>query len=163
MSRTTRWAASVSLARVSLRGDFPWTRVPGYWAAQIAGAIVAAAVLRAMFGTIGHLGATMPSTGDTRAVIVEALLTLLLITVIIGTAAGHKLVGHNAPLAGKQRAQRCAAAAASQGSASVGPPPQGAPGAVRSLVSVSYPHPPPGLPPAPGMLACVLILVRGPR
>jgi aquaporin Z len=89
---------AVTLA-FTLRGDFPWTRVPGYWAAQIAGAIVAAAVLRAMFGTIGHLGATMPNAGDTRAVIVEALLTLLLITVIIGTAAGHKLVGHNAALA----------------------------------------------------------------
>ncbi len=85
---------AVTLA-FTLRRDFPWTRVPGYWAAQIAGAIVAAAV----FGAIGHLGATMPNAGDTRAVIVEALLTLFLITVIIGTAAGHKLVGHNAALA----------------------------------------------------------------
>src|SRR5487761_2554532 len=49
---------AVTLA-FALRGNFPWRRVPGYFGAQIVGGIAASAFLRAMFGTIGALGATM--------------------------------------------------------------------------------------------------------
>jgi aquaporin Z len=89
---------AVTLA-FALRKDFPWSRVPGYWVAQVIGAVIAAAVLRAMFGTAGHLGATLPHGGTLRSVVMEAVLTWLLITVILGTAEGHKLVGHNAAIA----------------------------------------------------------------
>ena len=89
---------AVSLA-FALRKDFPVARVPGYWAAQVAGATAAAAVLRALFGSAGHLGATLPHGGQVRSFVMEAILTWLLVTVILGTAAGHKLVGHNAALA----------------------------------------------------------------
>ena len=89
---------AVSLA-FALRGDFPWRRVPGYWAAQIVGAVAAAGLLRAMYGPVGHLGATLPHHGQGRSLLMEALLTWLLITVILGTAEGHKLVGHNAAIA----------------------------------------------------------------
>ena len=42
------------------RGNFPWTRVPGYVACQMVGAVAAALFLRAMFGNVAHLGATLP-------------------------------------------------------------------------------------------------------
>src|SRR5690349_10474681 len=40
---------AVTLA-FAARGVFPWRRVPGYWLAQIAGAVLAALMLRALFG-----------------------------------------------------------------------------------------------------------------
>ncbi len=83
----------------SLRRDFPWKRAPGYWAAQLIGAVLAAALLRALFGTAGNLGATLPHHGLVTAAVMEALLTFLLLTVILATATNHKLVGHNAALA----------------------------------------------------------------
>jgi glycerol uptake facilitator-like aquaporin len=42
----------------SLSRHFPWRRALGYWAAQVTGAVLAAALLRASLGTAGHLGAT---------------------------------------------------------------------------------------------------------
>lgn len=89
---------AVTLA-FAVRKDFPWGRVPGYWTVQAAGAVAAAGLLRALFGTAGHLGATLPHGGAVRSLVMEALLTWLLVTVILGTAEGHKLVGHNAALA----------------------------------------------------------------
>jgi len=53
---------AVTLA-FAVRKDFPWTRIPGYRAVQVTAAIAAAALLRAMFGPIGHLGATLPHHG----------------------------------------------------------------------------------------------------
>ena len=47
---------AVTLA-FAMRGVFRWRRVPGYWAAQFAGAVGAGALLRAMFGDVAHLGA----------------------------------------------------------------------------------------------------------
>ncbi|HEX3794146.1 MAG TPA: hypothetical protein VHV57_06570 [Acidimicrobiales bacterium] len=41
-------------------GAFPWRRVPGYLVAQVGGAVVSALCLRAMFGNVAHLGATLP-------------------------------------------------------------------------------------------------------
>ena len=83
----------------TLRGDFPWRRIPGYWLAQLAGAVLAALLLRWLFGLAGHLGATLPHHGDLASVVMEGVLTFLLLTVILATATNHKLVGHNAALA----------------------------------------------------------------
>ena len=47
----------------AVRRNFPWSRVPGYIGAQFVGGIAAASFLRAMFGTIGLLGATIPGQG----------------------------------------------------------------------------------------------------
>jgi aquaporin Z len=44
----------------SVRRNFPWNRVPGYVLGQAVGGALAALFLRAMFGTIGALGATVP-------------------------------------------------------------------------------------------------------
>lgn len=89
---------AVSLA-FALRRDFPWSRVPGYWVAQFVGAVLAALALRAMFGTAGHLGATLPAHGEINSLVMEFLLSFFLVTVILATAANFKIVGHNAAIA----------------------------------------------------------------
>ncbi len=83
----------------TLRQDFPWKRVPGYWGAQFVGAVLAALLLRVLFGLVGHLGATFPHHGTIEALVMEVVLTFLLVTVILGTATNHRLTGPNAALA----------------------------------------------------------------
>lgn len=91
-------AVSVCFA---VRGNFPWIRVPGYILMQLLGAVTAAVFLRAVFGNVGDLGATLPATGigDGQALVLEVLLTLGLVSVILGTASGAKNIGTNAALA----------------------------------------------------------------
>lgn len=85
----------------AVRGNFPWKRVPGYILMQLLGAVAAATYLRAQFGNVGDLGATLPSAGisDGQAVTLEIVLTLGLVSVILGTASGAKNIGTNAALA----------------------------------------------------------------
>lgn len=83
----------------ALRGVFPWRRLPGYWAAQLAGACIAAGLLRALFGNVAHLGATEPGHGVLAAFAMEIVLTLMLVSVILSTAVRHRVVGANAALA----------------------------------------------------------------
>ena len=89
---------AVTLA-FALRRDFPWRRVPGYWAVQCGGAICAALLLQSLFGDVAHLGATEPKHGTIPALVMEITLTWLLLTVILGTATRYSLVGPNAALA----------------------------------------------------------------
>jgi len=89
---------AVTLA-FTLRKDFPWRRVPGYWLAQLVGAVGAALLLRVLFGTVGHVGATLPHHGEVASLVMEIVLTFSLLTVILATATNHKIVGHNAALA----------------------------------------------------------------
>jgi aquaporin Z len=89
---------TVTLA-FTLRRDFPWRWVPWYWAMQIAGATLAALLLRALFGLVAQVGATLPHHGAIASLIMETVLTFFLLTVILATATNHKLVGHNAALA----------------------------------------------------------------
>ena len=51
---------AVSLA-FALTRHFSWRSVAGYWSAQIAAAIAAAALVRASLGNYAHTGATLPS------------------------------------------------------------------------------------------------------
>jgi len=83
----------------ALRGVFPWRRVPLYWVAQLVGAMLAAGLLRAMFGNIEHLGATLPHFGAARGFGMEVLLTLILVSVVLGTATRHRSIGANAAIA----------------------------------------------------------------
>ena len=84
----------VSLA-FALRGDFPWLRVLGYIAAQLAGATLACLFLLAVFGNVQHLGATLPGPGyeNWQALLMEIALTGVLVSVILGTASGAQNVG----------------------------------------------------------------------
>jgi aquaporin Z len=91
---------AVSIA-FAARGDFPWRRVPGYIAAQALGATIACAFLWATFGNVGMLGATEPGPGitDLQALVMELVLTLGLVSVILGTASKAQNVGPIAALA----------------------------------------------------------------
>lgn len=79
----------------SLRGDFPWRRVPGYWIAQILGAVAAAAFLQAVIGVSASNGANYPAPTTTAfaAFLMEAVLTFGLLSVILGTASGAQNIG----------------------------------------------------------------------
>jgi aquaporin Z len=84
----------VSLA-FALRGDFQWRRVPGYLVSQFIGASLASATLLAIFGRVGDNGATRPGAGftDVQAFFIEVLLTLGLVSTILGAASGAQNVG----------------------------------------------------------------------
>jgi aquaporin Z len=79
----------------TLRGDFPWRRVPGYVIAQLAGATLACLFLWAVYGKVGMLGATEPGRGITewKAMLVELALTVGLVSTILGTASRAQNVG----------------------------------------------------------------------
>ena len=79
----------------AMRRDFPWRRVPGYVIAQLIGSILAVLFLRATLGNIGGLGVTEPGPGisATTALIFEAVLTLGLLSTILGTASGAQNIG----------------------------------------------------------------------
>ena len=79
----------------TLRGDFPWRRVPGYIAAQLAGASLACLFLWGVFGKVGELGATVPGRGiqDWKAFLIELALTAGLVSTILGTASKAQNVG----------------------------------------------------------------------
>jgi aquaporin Z len=90
---------AVSLA-FALRGDFPWLRVPGYIIVQLVAATLACLFLDAVFGNIQHLGATLPGAGyeNWQAFLMEVVLTLGLVSVILGTASAAQNVGAIAAL-----------------------------------------------------------------
>ncbi|HSZ69233.1 MAG TPA: aquaporin [Solirubrobacteraceae bacterium] len=79
----------------SLRGDFPWRRVPGYIVAQLLGATLACLFLAAVFGKVGMLGATEPGPGvhAWQAMLIELVLTAGLVSTILGTASKAQNVG----------------------------------------------------------------------
>ena len=89
----------VSLA-FALRRDFPWRRVPGYIIVQLVAATLACLFLDAVFGNIQHLGATLPGAGyeNWQAFLMEVVLTLGLVSVILGTASAAQNVGAVAAL-----------------------------------------------------------------
>ena len=79
----------------ALRGDFPWRRVPGYIIVQLAGATVAALFLRWVIGVSAKYGSNYPGQGygAWQALLMEAVLTLGLVSVILGTASGAQNIG----------------------------------------------------------------------
>jgi aquaporin Z len=85
---------AVSIA-FALRGDFPWRRVPGYIAAQFAGAMLATLLLWALIGRHGSAGLTLPGPGISPAIALvwEMVLTVGLVSVILGTASGAQQIG----------------------------------------------------------------------
>jgi aquaporin Z len=111
---------AVTLA-FALRRVFPWWRVPGYWLAQFCGAIAAALGLRALLGPVEHLGATRPHAGASTSFVVEIVLTCLLVSVILGTAARTSKIGPNAALAVGSTIALCGLVAAPLSGASMNP------------------------------------------
>lgn len=90
---------AVTLA-FALRRNFPWIRVPGYIAAQLLGAVAAAALVALILGSHGSLGATSPAPNISswKAVGIELLLTTVLANTILGTASHSGFLGPNAAI-----------------------------------------------------------------
>jgi len=85
---------AVSLA-FAARRDFPWIRVPGYIVVQLAGAALACLFLQQVVGVSAVYGSNYVASGYTglSAMWMEAVLTLGLVSVILGTASGAQNVG----------------------------------------------------------------------
>ena len=85
---------AVSIA-FSLRGDFPWRRVPGYIVAQLTGAALAASFLQSVIHVSATYGSNYPAAGYSSfdAFLMETVLTLGLVSVILGTASGAQNLG----------------------------------------------------------------------
>jgi aquaporin Z len=85
----------------ALRGNFPWRRVPAYVSVQLAGGVLATAFLEFTFGDVGRLGATRLGSGVSAetGLLTEIVLTVGLVSVILGTASGARNIGANAALA----------------------------------------------------------------
>lgn len=85
---------AVSIA-FALRRDFPWRRVPGYIIAQLAGATFAALILHAIINVSAKYGSNYPAHNYSNAAAfwMELLLTMGLVSVILGTASGAQNIG----------------------------------------------------------------------
>jgi aquaporin NIP len=83
----------------ALTRHFPWSRAVGYWAAQLAGALVAAALLRGSLGDRANVGATLPSGSLGQAFLWELVLTFLLMFAIMSVATDTRAVGEAAAIA----------------------------------------------------------------
>src|SRR5262245_46553586 len=85
-------AVSVAFA---LRRDFPWRRVPGYIVAQLVGASLAALFLQAVIDVSARFGSNYPAADYSAlsAFWMELILTVGLVSVILGTASGAQNIG----------------------------------------------------------------------
>ena len=85
---------AVSIA-FALRRDFPWRRVPGYIVVQLAGATLAALFLHAVINVSAVHGSNYVASGYSAgaAFWMELILTLGLLSVILGTASGAQNIG----------------------------------------------------------------------
>jgi MIP family channel proteins len=86
-------------ASFALTRHFPWPHVPAYWAAQVAGAVSAAALLRASLGDVANVGATLPSGSQAQSFVWEVVLTTFLMLVIVAVATDTRAVGEAAAIA----------------------------------------------------------------
>jgi MIP family channel proteins len=89
---------AVSLAFAVTR-HFPWPRVLGYSIAQLAGALAAAAILRASLGDVANVGATQPSGSQAQSFLWELILSFFLMFVIVAVATDTRAVGEAAAIA----------------------------------------------------------------
>lgn len=72
---------------------FSVRQLPGYIAAQVAGALCASLTLRLMFPASEFLGANQPTGADMQSFIMEFILSFFLLLVIINVASGSKEQG----------------------------------------------------------------------
>jgi len=87
---------AVTLA-FALRRDFHWSRLPGYWVAQLAGAVGAALLLRYLLGTVAHVGTTRTDLSDGNTLVLDA-------GRIVEDGAPRELIGRGGTYAGLHQA-----------------------------------------------------------
>ena len=83
----------------ALTRHFPWPRVFLYWTAQLAGALIAALILRGSLGNLADVGATTPSGSAGQSFLWELILTFFLMLVIMAVATDTLAVGEAAAIA----------------------------------------------------------------
>jgi MIP family channel proteins len=83
----------------ALTGHFAWRDVPAYIAGQLVGAIAAALGLRAIFGNVAQLGATLPSGSPAQSFWLELVMSAFLMFVIIAVATDSRAAGQLAAVA----------------------------------------------------------------
>jgi aquaporin NIP len=83
----------------ALMRHFPRRQIVPYWTAQLAGALIAAAVLRGSLGDVADVGATYPSGSDGQAFLWEVVLAFFLMLVIMAVATDTRAVGDAAAIA----------------------------------------------------------------
>ena len=85
----------------ALRRNFPWRRVPGYILVQLLGGVLAATLLRALFGPACQYGGTTPGPGISAGagLVLEIVLTIGVVNTILATASGGRNIGPNAAIA----------------------------------------------------------------
>lgn len=89
---------AVSLA-FALRRVFEWRQVPLYWAAQLLGAVAAAALLRGLFGRVANVWTNEIHTTVAKGFVIEVMLSVLLIMIVLNTATRHRVIGAEAAIA----------------------------------------------------------------
>ncbi|HET6747344.1 MAG TPA: aquaporin [Candidatus Saccharimonadales bacterium] len=105
----------------AIRRAFEWRRVPGYIIVQLIGAVLAVLLLKMFLSNTSPIEAPLPDISLPLALGMEAILTLLLVTVIIGTATGSKIVGPNAGIAVGGTVALCSALGATTSGGSMNP------------------------------------------
>jgi aquaporin NIP len=90
--------AAVTFA-FALTRHFPWPRALGYWSAQLAGALAAAALLRGSLGNVAHVGATLPAGSQGQSFLWELVMSAFLMFVILAVATDTRAVGEAAAIA----------------------------------------------------------------
>jgi aquaporin NIP len=83
----------------ALTRHFPWSRTLAYWCAQLAGALIAAGLLRASLGNIAEVRATLPSGSQGQSFVWELVMTGFLMFVILAVATDTRAVGEAAAIA----------------------------------------------------------------
>jgi len=83
----------------ALTRHFPWHRAVAYWAAQLVGAVTAAALLRGSLGNIAHIGATLPSGSEAQSFLWELVMSFFLMFVVMAVATDTRAVGEAAAIA----------------------------------------------------------------
>jgi aquaporin NIP len=78
---------------------FSWAEVPGYVAAQAAGAFAASGLLRFLFPFDERLGATLPAGSAGQSFVLEVVLTFFLMLVILSVSTGSEEKGVTAGVA----------------------------------------------------------------
>ena len=86
-------------AAFACAGRFPWREVPGYFTAQITGALAASGLLRLLFPTASTLGATLPAGPPMQSFVLEIVLTAILMLTILSVSTGAKEKGITAGIA----------------------------------------------------------------
>jgi aquaporin Z len=83
----------------ALKRLFPAKLVPLYWISQVVGGIAGALIVRGLLGDAVEAGVSTPHVSTGSALGFEMLLTGFLVSVILGTADRHRIVGTEAALA----------------------------------------------------------------